>query len=443
MTFHHPLRILIIAEHASLNFGGEAALPLHYFRILRNRNIETWLIVHERTRAELQSCFAQDIDRIYFIGDTLWHRLLWHLGKLLPQKLSYFTFGFLLRLLTQISQRRIAKQLIQDQQIDLVHQPIPVSPKETSMIYNLEVPVVIGPLNGGMDYPPAFQNRQNHWLSQTLGIGRSLANLMNILIPGKRKATTLLVANPRTRAALPACVKENYIVELVENGVDLSLWQRQNEQFEEVRGAKQITRFVYVGRLVDWKAVDLLLLAFQRIVNQVPVQLDIIGDGSERSNLQQQAKALGLIPTQAVTGATDEAKVRFWGWLPQTKCAQQLQRADALVLPSLYECGGAVVLEAMAMGIPAIATDWGGPKDYLDATCGILVAPDSREAFIENLATAMLKLAKDPALRQAMGKAGRQKVIEQFDWDKKVDAMIEVYKQSIERYAKQASLGSH
>ncbi len=88
--------VLIIAEHASLNFGGEAALPLHYFRVLRKHGIETWLIVHERTKTELQSRFPDDINRIYFISDTFWHRLLFKIARLLPHRISFFTFGFLL-----------------------------------------------------------------------------------------------------------------------------------------------------------------------------------------------------------------------------------------------------------------------------------------------------------------------------------------------------------
>ena len=70
---------------------------------------------------------------------------------------------------------------------------------------------------------------------------------------------------------------------------------------------------------------------------------------------QDMAKHLGL-----------ETTVKFSGFLSQPDCARRLQAADVFVLPSLFECGGAVVLEAMAVGLPVIATAWGGPLDYLD-----------------------------------------------------------------------------
>jgi glycosyltransferase involved in cell wall biosynthesis len=441
------LRVLIIAEHASLNFGGEAALPLHYFRVLRKRGIEAWLIVHERTKVELQSRFSEEIDRIYFISDTVWHRLLFKIARLLPHRISFFTFGFLLRLLTQILQRSLAKQIIKDKKIDIIHQPIPVSPKDPSLLFDLGVPIVIGPMNGGMNYPPAFQKMESPLVNKAVKFGRSFSSFMNVLIPGKLKATTLLVANERTRDALPSSVRDVPTIELVENGVDLSLWTKdlskkvdpEKEIFQEIQEKDQpnYTRFVFIGRLVDWKAVDLLLIAFKQLLEKIPAQLDIIGEGDQKANLEEIAGNLGLIsPSNELNPDHSHANLRFLGWLSQADCAKQLQESDVLVLPSLYECGGAVVLEAMALSLPVIATNWGGPADYLDDSCGILVNPDSREALIDGLAAAMFDLANSPELRQSMGKAGAEKVVNFFDWDKKGEKILEIYQDSIDRYAK-------
>ena len=455
------LRVLIVAEHASLKFGGEAALPLHYFRVLRQRGINTWLVVHERTREELQSLFKSDRDRIYFVSDTFWHCFVWQCSQILPKRLADFTFGLVLRMMTQIDQHRIAKKIVQEQQIDIIHQPILVSPKEPSMIFHMGVPVVIGPMNGGMKSPPAFRHRESRYVNLSVEIGRLFANSFNTLIPGKRKATTLLVANQRTKEALPKGVSGK-IIEIVENGVDLSIWKPKSTnsglglenlgkeiktQHSASKTRKPI-RFIFVGRLVKWKAVDLLILAFKQVWEQIPVELEIIGDGHEKSALEALAKELGLIKLQKTKSATQDlssepqkrAAVNFTGFLSQTDCAKRLQQADVMVLPSLYECGGAVVLEAMTMGIPVIATNWGGPADYLDESCGILVEPTGRDFFINGLANAMVKMAKSPELRQAMGKAGRQRILDYFDWEVKVDTMLEIYQEAIDRYANSATV---
>jgi glycosyltransferase involved in cell wall biosynthesis len=81
------------------------------------------------------------------------------------------------------------------------------------------------------------------------------------------------------------------------------------------------------------------------------VVLDILGDGQERASLETKAAVLGL------------KNVSFVGFVPQELAAVYLETVDTLVLPSLYECGGAVVLEAMAKSLPVIATRWGGPAD--------------------------------------------------------------------------------
>ena len=88
---------------------------------------------------------------------------------------------------------------------------------------------------------------------------------------------------------------------------------------------------------------------------------------------------LGLEPFAAAQIPRD--RVIFHGFLPQKQCAELLAGFDALVLPSLHECGGAVVLEAMAMGLPVIATKWGGPVGTIcHKNSGILIEPAGQNA---------------------------------------------------------------
>jgi glycosyltransferase involved in cell wall biosynthesis len=241
-------------------------------------------------------------------------------------------------------------------------------------------------------------------------------------MPGKRAAALLLVANERTRRALPPGLRPP-VVELVENGVDVTLWNADALTAQTVRSAVAVTTFVFLGRLVDWKAVDLLLHAFQRAAQRSAIRLLIIGDGAERARLQKLAAELEILAQER----TEVGHIFFVGWLTQAQCADELREADCLVLPSLLECGGAVVLEAMCAGKPVIATAWGGPVDYLDPSCGVLVAPDSREGLIQGFADAMARLAAAPELRQEMGRRGREKVMRDFDWEVKVDRVLALY----------------
>jgi glycosyltransferase involved in cell wall biosynthesis len=417
-------RVLIVCEHASAQFGGEAALPLHYFRVLRARGADVWLLTHARTRDELTRLFPDEL-RIHYIEDTRLNRLMWRAGKRLPAQVAYFTVGYVSRLATQLSQRRLARRLVREQRIDVIHQPMPVSPREPSLMYGVGAPVIIGPMNGGMDYPPAFREHRRGIERTMLAMGRWSASALNALMPGKRRAAWLLVANHRTQAALPGGVCPR-VAEIVENGVDLSLWRADDAASEAA--TSPITRFAFVGRLVDWKAVDLLLRAFKLASQRARIGLTVMGDGVQRASLERLAAHLGIL-----SAATDTAGegVHFTGWLPQQACARNLHHADGLVLPSLLECGGAVVLEAMAMGKPVIATAWGGPLDYLDDSCGVLVPPTDRESLVQGLADAMVRLAASPELRRQMGHNGREKVLRDYDWEVKVDRIVELYRQAL------------
>jgi len=417
--------VLIVAEHASARFGGEAALPLHYFRVMRKMGVDVRMITHDRVRGELREALGDDFDRVYFIRDNAAHKLLWRVSKLMPARISYFTTGFLSRAITQVLQRRLARRLVRQFGIDVVHQPMPVSPREPSLMHRLGAPVVIGPLNGNMHYPPAFQTPSAGWKRHVERVARRFGDLLNVVFPGKSQAAAILVANERTRAALPTRLQQSAFV-VVENGVDLALWQRPSFK-TSAEPAAAATHFVFMGRLVDWKAVDLLLLAFDRARKHSPMSLTILGDGPCGPDLRRLSDQLDMNGTSI----RETDRVFFAGWQSQADCAAQLRVSHALVLPSLSECGGAVVLEAMSCGLPVVATAWGGPLDYLDNNTGFLVPPTSREGLIAGLAEAMGVLASSPELRERMGQAARLRIESDFDWDRKVRAVFEIYEHAL------------
>jgi glycosyltransferase involved in cell wall biosynthesis len=416
------IRACIVAEHASFRFGGEASLPLHYFSRLRARGVEAWLICHSRTRGEIDSLLPSERDRIQYVPDLWIHKLIAKLAARLPNRLSGAMLGVPVMLMNQLIQRRMVARLIASDGINIVHQPIPVSPRAPSFIHSLGVPVIIGPMNGGMNYPPAFRRDESMLTRATVAIARASSAAMNALIAGKRHASALLVANERTRLALPKWTRGR-IVEIPENGVDLNVWRKIPTQDAP---ATARPRFVFVGRLVDWKRLDLAL----RAIAQLPdAELEVIGDGVMRAQWTWLTEELGIAD-----------RVKWVGWLPQGECAQRLGGATALLLPSIYECGGAVVLEAMACGIPVIAVAWGGPLDYIDKSCGMLVAPSSPESITSGFLEGARKLAADASLRARLGAAGRSRVESLFNWNRKIDRILEVYRQAIREYDPLASL---
>src|SRR6202042_3437236 len=130
-------------------------------------------------------------------------------------------------------------------------------------------------------------------------------------------------------------------------------------------------------------------------------ELWIVGDGPERPRLQLQTEALGL------SGA-----VTFHGWAAPEECPRLLSQCDVLLYPSVFDCGGAVVLEAMSLGLAVVALNWGGPGDYLGAGDGVLVEPVGRRQAVADLARAVLSLT--PSKRRELGNTAQRKIAEQY-----------------------------
>ena len=131
-------------------------------------------------------------------------------------------------------------------------------------------------------------------------------------------------------------------------------------------------RFVSAGSLIHRKGYDLVIraLSIVRETTGEDVTLTIIGDGEEREALQSLAQSLGLSDCIEFTGQLDRAAM-----------VERYRSADAFVLASRRETFGVVYIEAMAMGLPVIATVCGGPEDFVNASNGFLVPTEDADAL--------------------------------------------------------------
>lgn len=165
---------------------------------------------------------------------------------------------------------------------------------------------------------------------------------------------------------------------------------------------------LFVGRLVERKGVTHLVEAVRRLPADVRAHLTIVGEGPERSNLEAQVAQENLAERVTVRGRVSAAELR-----------DAYAGSSVLVLPSIVDARsdteglGVVLLEAMAYGVPVIASDIGGiPDIVVNAESGLLVPPGDASA----LSHALLLLARDSALAARLADAGRRRVREQFSW---------------------------
>ena len=173
---------------------------------------------------------------------------------------------------------------------------------------------------------------------------------------------------------------------------------------------------LFCGRLNgphEQKGVDVLLKSLPLILRHRKVLLNVIGTGPRLTQYQALAGELGITE-----------HVRFLGFVEHQEMPRHYQQADLFVLLSRRESFGLVLAEAMACGLPVVATTAGAiPEVVEDGVTGVLVPPDDPKT----LANAILSLLSDGPRLQAMGRAGVERVRERFTWDKVAQRVIESY----------------
>jgi len=171
-------------------------------------------------------------------------------------------------------------------------------------------------------------------------------------------------------------------------------------------------RIAAVARLEAAKGIEFLVRAMSRLKEE-RLACVVFGDGSLRGPLESLARSLGVA-----------GSVHFAGYVPHASA--YLRGFDLLVAPSLEEPFGLVCAEAMACGIPVVASRVGGiPEIVNDGETGLLVPPGDDEL----LAAAIVRLSRDPQLRRSMGRAGMKRYLELFSIERMGDAVMRLYEE--------------
>ena len=171
---------------------------------------------------------------------------------------------------------------------------------------------------------------------------------------------------------------------------------------------------LYVGRFVPLKNLPLLVSAFALVHRERPTAtLLLAGEGALEGKVREHVRRLGL-----------DAAVCFLGQQPHDRLPELYALADVVLLSSSFDNSPNAVLEAGACERPVVATRVGGVPRYLaDGENGRLVEPDDAIGF----ARATLDLLADPALRRAMGRAGRRRVVERHSWRRSAEKLLRLY----------------
>lgn len=405
-------RALLIAEAANPEWVSVPLIGWSLSQALRDV-ADTHLVTQVRNREAILRAGLTEHRDVSFIDNEAIAGPLWKLGERL--RMGEGRGWTALQAVSALSYPRFEKLVwtrfgeeIRAGEWDLVHRITPLSPTISSplarRLAGTGTPFILGPLNGGVPWPPGFdaaRRAEREWLSYIRSAYKALPGRGRTL----RHAAAILAGSRHTASEIPAAQRHK-VIWLPENAIDPTRFSHMADH-----RADGPLRVAFVGRLVPYKGPDMLIEAARPLTEAGRLTIDIIGDGPMRPALE----------AMAGSGVT------FHGWQAHEDVQKILARSQLLGFPSIREFGGGVVLEAMALGVPALVVDYAGPGELVDAATGFKVALGPRDEIVSGFRNNLQDLAETPEILKEKGTNARVKVARDFTWGQKAGQIARVY----------------
>ena len=419
------LKILLIIEQCNPSMSSVPLEGYNFYQEI-SKIADTQLVTHERNKYALTQ--KHNIKNTTYIEESNFTKSYYKLaasitsnskGKInwpVRQALTYPIYAEF----NHKVYKQFRKQVLRGD-YDVVHVITPMLPRYPAKILKAckRTPFLLGPVNGGVPFPEGFQEKARQESAQF----NFLRALGRFLIPGYvetyKKADRILAGSTFTFKMLKELfsISDSRISLLYENGISKNFLENTKQRGE----TSEIVKLLFVGRLVPYKCADILIDSLSRLdaITKDHISLKIVGNGSQKNYLEKRVKELNL-----------DAIVNFVGWISQQETLNYYSQADIFCFPSVREFGGAVVLEAMACGLPCIVVNNGGIGEYVTEETGFKIEPVSKEYVTQELTRKIKILVKDETLRTKMSENSFKRV-QEFTWERKATQIMEVYREII------------
>lgn len=416
------VRALLVIEQCNPEWPSVPLVGHNFYRHI-SELADVTLVTHVRNEKALRALHP-DADIIVIDESPIlagWHRVATRLSTIrgstiwpLYHTLTYPTYAEFDHKVLRAVGRRIARG-----EFDVVHVITPMMPRYPYSVRKVcgATPLIIGPVNGGVPYPPSFGKVAQSEFSFLNWLRTAGRYLLSGYRETYERAEYVFSGSQFTKELLESlfALKRDVVV-LAENGLDPAFFSEDRR--EPAARADGKLEALFVGRLVPYKGADIAIDAVASLPPALreKVRLTIVGDGPERAALEARAADAGVAHL-----------VRFAGWVPQQETLKFYRSSDVFCFPSVREFGGAVVLEAMANQLPSIVVNNGGVAEYVTEEAGFRIEPLSREHVVAQVARALQTLIEDPALRHAMGVAAGKRARD-YAWPGKAQRIVEAYR---------------
>lgn len=410
------LRVLLSAYACEPGKGSEPGVGWNVARELSSR-VELTVITRKNNRGTIESSGEPWIQNVHWVyWDPPKWMMFWKKGGRGVQ---------LFYILWQIGVKSVAEKILATRDIDIIHHLTFGKYWIPSRLAALPRPFVFGPVGGGEFSPPGLSDHGG-WKACIAEISKSTACRMVALLPGckrlYRNAAWTFAATAQTEDALKRLGVSRMSV-LPQSGIrPEDLPRITGDPPSRQRDTGELL-LVTASRLIHWKAIDLAIEAVALASRSIRVRLIVLQTGPEMDGLKALAERL------AIAG-----QIEFKGRLPRLEDVyHEISRANAFVHPALHEAFGQACLESLALGVPVICLNWGGPGLIIDSNCGFAVSPGTREETIARLAEAMASLAAERKQGFSRNEACKARAYGRFHWENLTNAIVGKYQEIVER----------
>jgi glycosyltransferase involved in cell wall biosynthesis len=312
--------------------------------------------------------------------------------------------------------RWIASALASGRTFDVAHQFTPIALRYPTPLAKFPIPYIVGPLGGSLDTPEGFAEecRSSAWYTRLRKLDRWRLKHDPSLSHSYSKAAAVLGVAPYVGELLRYAKPKRFEV-ISEIGIE-ALGARRTEFY---RG-KQLN-LVHVGRAVRTKGLRDAVRAIAMLPDDVCVHLDVAGQGEELPLCQAEARRLGVAD-----------RITFHGQVNRDEVEKLYRKADVFLFPSFREPSGSVIFEALRNGLPVITIDTGGPGHVINQSCGIRVAAIDPHQLAADLADALTRLAREPALVEQLSRGASERVARIGLWENKAQWLLKLYSQVLD-----------
>jgi glycosyltransferase involved in cell wall biosynthesis len=404
------MKILLSAYGCNPYKGSEYGHGWNWAWHLAEAGHEVWCMTTPRGQADIEKYLTEKSHpnlKFVFVHVPNWVNKTYR-----NQAGVYFNYIY-----WQRTAYKVAKKLDKEINFDLVHHVSYGSIQMGSAMWRLKKPFFFGPLGGGQFSNPAFKKYFGKWWRQEV-FRKLVSDALITFNPDTKKAlrnARLILAYNRETYEMAQKLGAKKVKYLLSATLPPSFYPESVP--EKPEGGK--FKILWVGRFYARKALSLSLEALAQVDKSIPFELTIAGDGPVADKLEGWIKEFGL-----------EDRVNWLGRISWEEVREAYLTHDLFLFNSLRDSFGVQLLEAMACGLPIVALNHQGARDFVPEEAAIKVSVETPEKTVKELAEAIETLYHQPKRRKEMSQAGFEYAKTQV-WPEKVKFMTEQYRNII------------